>query len=177
MHTIRGHLWLCIDSVGRPDRCEFRLRASQEMPESDHMVDPREVEGCRHRISFRVDTNRHHCDALGIGTQVEHGGVELLGHQWTHIGAMGIHKGEDDRFACKLRQRDRLPKLVREAKAGRGNASQIGSLQARCIGFWETRWKSPRLRVAQRDFSTITAHDALSWFAHCGYFPAQQEVS
>ena len=23
---------------------------------------------------------------------------------------------------------------------------------------------------------TITTHDALGWFAHCGYFPAQQEV-
>ena len=24
---------------------------------------------------------------------------------------------------------------------------------------------------------TITPHDALGWFTHCGYFPAHQEVS
>ena len=36
-----------------------------------------------------------------------------------------------------------------------------------------------KLRLKQLDLvkETITPHDALGWFAHCGYFPAQQEAS
>ena len=68
-----------------------------------------------------------------------------------------------DRFAGELRHGVRLPKLVGEAKSGRGNASQIGSLQVGCIGCWGIRrrrraggWRS---RKCHNDHQQGQGHD------------------